>query len=159
MALGDLPINRNAAPQQFDGEPLPKGRHQGIISAASCKKASTGAECIMLEATFENGRKAWTTLTLIKSNGEQNQPGLGLLSALSMAVGLDEIPALESDLMNIPVIIKLDIEEARNGYNAKNVMKAFYPVESEGKQMVAKKLQAASINTPPPNPADFDVNF
>ncbi len=159
MALGDLPIDRNAKPQQFDGEPLPKGRHDGYISDAKMMTASTGAECIKLEATFEGGRKAWTTLTLIKSSGEQNMPGVGLLSSLAMACGMDAIPMEESSFMGIPIVIKLDIEPAQNGYAAKNVMKAFYPPQSPGKQEITKKLQAASASTPPATTDDLEVNF
>lgn len=141
--LGDLPLNFQAEPVSNDFTPLAKGRYRAQLTAIEVSHKDSGSvmldlESEILDEQFKN-RKVWTSINLVKKDGEINAIGNGQLSALAKACGKTEIPRDESTLLGIPHIVALTIE-TQPGYEPKNKMTGFYPIESEGKQILQQKV-------------------
>ncbi len=160
MSLGDLPLDFQADAKNADFEVLPKGRYKQQLTGIEVSHKDSGAVMLELEGEILSephvGRKIWTSINLIKKDGDANTIGNGQLSALAIACGKDSIPHDESTLLAIPHMVSLAVEPGTPEYpNARNKMTGFYPLESAGKQHIAQKVQQQAAAAEP----DADLPF
>lgn len=110
-------------------ELLPKGDYLCMAIASELKPNSkrTGD---YLQITFEvidgpfKGRKVWDRLNIRNANKTAEKIALESLNALCMATGVMHLQ--DSDqLHNIPVVLKIDIEAGRDGYDDQNRVKGY----------------------------------
>ena len=127
MALINFQADPNMPTNSY--ELLPEGDYFCIAIASEMKPNSkrTGE---YLQITFEvlegsyKGRKIWDRLNIRNANKTAEKIAMEQLNALCMATGVMHLQ--DSDqLHNLPVILKVDIEEGKDGYDDKNRVKGY----------------------------------
>lgn len=129
MALVNFQADPNMPTNSY--ELLPKGDYLCMAIASELKPNSkrTGD---YLQITFEvldgpsKGRKIWDRLNIRNANKTAEKIALEALNNLCVATGVMALN--DSDqLHNIPVILKVDIEAGRDGYDDQNRVKGYLP--------------------------------
>lgn len=108
---------------------LPKGDYLAMAIASELKPNSkrTGE---YLQITFEvidgpsKGRKVWDRLNIRNANKTAEKIAMEQLNALCMATNVLHLQDSEQ-LHNIPLVIKVDIEAGRDGYDDQNRVKGY----------------------------------
>ena len=117
-------------------ELLPKGDYLCMAIASELKPNSkrTGD---YLQITFEvldgpcKGRKIWDRLNIRNANKTAEKIAMEALNALCMATGVLHLQ--DSDqLHNLPVVLKVDIEAGRDGYDDQNRVKGYVAAGNGG---------------------------
>lgn len=145
--MGNLEINIDEIPPgSSDFDALPKGKYDAIVSDSSVKNTKGGTgKYLALEFTifdeYYAGRKVWTNLNIKNDSEKAQQIGLGMLSSLCKACGKTGIVDDSSQLHDIPISIKLDIEPDQNGKD-RNKVTAFFPKGDELKSTGNKAVPA-----------------
>lgn len=145
MKLNETGIDMNAQPVSGDFEVLPKGRYKQQLTMIEVKQSDSGAVMVSLESEIlepvYEGRKVWTSINIVKKDGSINTIGNGQISALAKACGKSSIPNDEQVLLGIPHVASIAVEKGTAEYpNDKNKMVGFFPLPSEGKQIIAQKI-------------------
>lgn len=154
LDFGDLPIDLNAEPKNMDFECLPKGRYKQQIVNIKVEQKDSGSVMVYLESEILDAafltRKVWTSINIVKKDGNPNDLGNKQLSALSKACGFDSIPKQSTKLIGIPHIASIAVEKSEDpAYpNDKNKMTGFYPLPSAGKQIIAEKIKEQESDQP-----------
>lgn len=135
-------------------EPVPPGLYEAEITNAEVKDAKTGnGSYLALEFTIlgptQARRKVWQNITLTNHNDQAQQIGQAQLSALCRAAG---IPVLkDSDQLFQKLLrIRVGIEPAKNGYEAKSRVDAY---EAMGTPSAAPTQAARPAANAPATPA------
>lgn len=132
--MGNLNINIDeVAPVSMDFTPIPAGKYEAWLVEADVKttKAGTG-QYLKLQFEVLDGeyakRKVFMNLTVKNPSAKAQEIGLGQLSALCKALGKTGIVDDSSELLSIPVIISVAVEDNMS-YDGKpqNVIKGFFP--------------------------------
>lgn len=127
MAMLNFQADPNAPTNTYDL--LPKGDYLCMAIASEIKPNSkrTGD---YLQITFEvldgscKGRKIWDRLNIRNANKTAEKIAMEQLNALCMATGVMHLQ--DSDqLHNIPVVLKVDIEAGKDGYDDQNRVKGY----------------------------------
>lgn len=127
MALVNFQADPNLPTNNY--ELLPKGDYLCMAIASEIKPNSkrTGD---YLQITFEvidgpyKTRKIWDRLNIRNANKTAEKIAMEQLNALCMATGVLNLS--DSDqLHNIPVVLKVDIEAGRDGYDDQNRVKGY----------------------------------
>lgn len=134
MALINFQADPNLPTNNY--ELLPKGDYLCMAIASELKPNSkrTGD---YLQITFEvldgpcKGRKIWDRLNIRNANKTAEKIAMEQLNALCMATGVLHLQ--DSDqLHNLPVVLKVDIEAGRDGYDDQNRVKGYAAVGNGG---------------------------
>lgn len=134
MALINFQADPNLPTNNY--ELLPKGDYLCMAIASELKPNSkrTGD---YLQITFEvldgpyKTRKIWDRLNIRNANKTAEKIAMEQLNALCMATGVLHLQ--DSDqLHNLPVVLKVDIEAGRDGYDDQNRVKGYSAVGNGG---------------------------
>jgi hypothetical protein len=146
MALVNFQADPNAVTNSY--ELLPKGDYLCMAIASEIKPNSkrTGD---YLQITFEvldgpsKGRKIWDRLNIRNANKTAEKIALEALNNLCVATGVMNLQ--DSDqLHNIPVVLKVDIEAGRDGYDDQNRVKGYVAAGGAAPRASAPAPQAAA---------------
>lgn len=128
-------------------DPVPAGWYRGVIveSLEKPTKAQTGSYLQMTVEIIEGdhaGRKVFERLNLNNPNATAVEIAQRTLSSICRAVGV-MTPRTSQDLHDKPMMVKVKVTPARDGYDAGNEVSEYAPVE--------RKAAAASGSsaTPP----------
>ncbi len=123
-------FNANDQGEMRDGfDPIPVGKYLAVISASSYGPNSKGTGQVLkltfqvVEGDYAN-RLIFVNLNLVNSNAEAEKIAKIELAAICRAVGVIT-PKDSSELHDKPLVIKVMIEPAKNGYEAKNIIKGY----------------------------------
>lgn len=136
-------------PFSTDFEPLPPGLYSTKIVESEVKNTLAGNGGKYLKLRFEvlggefQNRILFINLNIKNPNPKAQKIGLGQLSALCRAVGKIGIVDDSSALHDIPLVVKVDIEEGSGDYRDKNVIKAFYPAKDKAIETASPKLPSS----------------
>ena len=153
MALVNFQADPTAVTNSY--ELLPKGDYLCMAIASEIKPNSkrTGD---YLQITFEvldgpsKGRKIWDRLNIRNANKTAEKIALEALNNLCVATGVMNLQ--DSDqLHNIPVVLKVDIEAGRDGYDDQNRVKGY--VAAGGAAPAPAQRAAAPAQAAAPAPA------
>lgn len=147
--MGNLDVieNKNVPPNNMDFTPVPKGRYRMFCSEQEVKPTSSGSG-LLLKTTFDvtepgyEGKKIFHNFNIVNQNEKAQNIGRGMLSSLSKALGMTSIPDDGSDLLDKEFIGSVDIEEGSGGYEAKNVVKGFFPITGKVERKATVKTEA-----------------
>ena len=142
-------FDANTVDPQQSMEPLPAGWYRAVITASEEKptKAQTGSFLMMTLEVIEGqhqGRKLIERLNLNNPNATAVEIAQRTLSSICRAVGV-MTPRNSSDLHDKPLMVKVKVKPAENGYNASNEIVSY---EAQDKAPAAS-APAASSSTPP----------
>lgn len=118
-------------PLNMDFEPVPVGKYLAKVVESDVVPTKSGTGTI-LKLTHEiidsdhAGKKVFSNLNVANPNPKAEQIGRGMISSLSKAVGMVGIPNDSLKFHDKPHYIKVGIEKSE-GYEPRNVVKAFYP--------------------------------
>jgi hypothetical protein len=142
----------NAAEVEPQGtrEPIPAGWYKCVITESEQKptKAQTGSYLQMTLEVIEGehqGRKAFERLNLDNPNDTAVEIAQRTLSSICRAIGI-LTPRNSMELHNKPLMVKIAVKPARDGYDASNDIKEYQAVE---KASSAAALPATGGSTPP----------
>lgn len=116
-------------------EPLPAGEYIVEVVDSSVKQTRAGdGEYIALQLRVVDGqyenRRVFTNINTISPKADTQAIGEKLLAQLCTAVGLSHALEDTAELHSVPVRATLKIEPEKNGYPARNNVRAFKPVGS-----------------------------
>lgn len=125
---------------------LPKGDYLAMAIASELKPNSkrTGE---YLQITFEvidgpaKGRKVWDRLNIRNANKTAEKIAMEQLNALCMATNVLHLQDSEQ-LHNIPLVIKVDVEAGKDGYDDQNRVKGYVPAGAAPAQAAAPRAAA-----------------
>jgi hypothetical protein len=160
--MGNLNINIDEiTPAALEYTPIPPDKYEAHIVEAVVKitKAGTGQ---YLKLTFEvlegefAKRKIFMNLTVKNPSPKAQEIGLGQLSTLCKALGKSGIVDDSSELLNIPVLITVRVEDSDYDGKPQNVIKGFDPTAAtvRAKAVLAKVVGADVIG-----PDDDQIPF
>lgn len=142
-------FNANEVEPNASREPIPAGWYKAVITESEEKptKAQTGSYLQMTLEIIDGdhaGRKAFERLNLNNPNQQAVEIAQRTLSGICRAVGI-MTPRNSQDLHDKPLMVKVKVKPARDGYDASNEIGEYAPVE--------KKASAAATSgggsTPP----------
>lgn len=127
-------------------EPLPAGWYDMMVTESEMKTSKAGNDylAITLSGIADNctNKKVFMNLNLFHHNETVSRIAQQQLKQLCQAAGVER-PKDSSEIHDIPVLVKLVIEEDEN-YGAKNIAKGFKPAEQA--QLAQKTVEG---DTPP----------
>lgn len=146
--LNKFDANEVEPTESFD--PIPAGKYKAIITESEMKptKAGTGEYLSLrldiIDGEYE-GRVIFDILNLDNPNDEAVRIARKQLSAICRAVSV-MTPEDSSDLHDKPMIIKVGIRPASNGYDASNSVKAYEAIGGNAApaQVIKKETVAAA---------------
>ena len=158
--LGGFNPNNYEETKSF--EPIPKGKYVAMITDS--EKRDTRDETLFmfngekvkawyLKLTFEiidgpyKGRLIWTNLNLVNKNPEAVAISEKNLASICRAVGHSEPLQDSTQLHNKPLKIKVDIRPPKDGYDASNNVKGYFPA-TDAPPQVASNPASGGV-TPP----------
>ena len=119
-----------------DISPLPDGYYPVGIEESEWKQAKSGGEYLELTLRVTDGayrgRKVWARLNLRNANPTAVQIAQRELSAICQATHVTHAIRDSSELHNRPFEAKVVFVPARDGYSAKNDVKAFRALTAGG---------------------------
>lgn len=131
--MAGINFNANDVPESEDKfDLLPAGDYKAIITESSIKatKAGTGeyvAVKVQIVDGPKKGRTVFANLNFKNPNPTAEQIGRRELADLTKAVGLVTITDT-AQLHNKPLLVKIGIEPAKDGYEATNRVKRWMPI-------------------------------
>lgn len=152
MALVNFQADPNMPTNNY--ELLPKGDYLCMAIASELKPNSkrTGD---YLQITFEvldgpcKGRKIWDRLNIRNANKTAEKIAMEQLNGLCMATNVLHLQ--DSDqLHNIPVVLKVDIEAGRDGYDDQNRVKGYVAAGGAAPRQSAPAQQAPASQAAAP---------
>jgi len=132
-------------------EPIPAGTYRVIISASEMKDTKAGdgkylkLEIEVIEGEHQ-GAKIFDNLNLVNKNKETKEIADASLSAICHAVGKLRIMDSE-ELHNLPLMAKVSLSKAQDGYEAKNKISGYSACEST--KTSAKPAPPVTTSKPP----------
>lgn len=157
--MGNLDVIENreqVQPSNADFEPMPAGTYVAEITKEELGPTSKGDGLVLkivhtiLEGQHK-GRTIFSNMNVTNPNEKAQQIGRGMLSSLGRACGLPGIPSDSSAFLMKPHLIKVVIESGKGlnpatnePYPAKNVIRAFYPLDKKAALEPAKPVAAAT---------------
>jgi hypothetical protein len=141
---------RNIEPPRPANDPIPAGWYKAVIAAAEEKttKAQTGSyqqlQLEVIEGQYQ-GRKVFDNLNTNNPNQTAEDIAKRQVGAICRAVGVFT-PSGWSDLQDRPLMIKVGIKPAKDGYEASNKITEYAAVDGAPAAAPAPVKTAA---TPP----------
>lgn len=134
-------------------EPLPAGDYVVEVVDSSVKQTRAGdGEYIALQLRVVDGqyenRRVFTNINTVSPKADTQAIGEKLLAQLCTAVGLPHALDDTADLHSIPVRASLKIEPEKNGYPARNNVRAFKPAGSAPTPVAARPQVQAEPQKP-----------
>lgn len=147
-------------------EPIPPDEYTLAVTESDIRTSSkTGNEYLSLTlAVVEDGpfknRKIFDIVMMKHPDAEVVEMGKKKLAAICRAVGKPRIKD-SSELHNRPLRAKVGVQEAKDGYDAKNVIKAYLFDEEKkpASARQAKPARAAEAETDDVSFDDDDIPF
>lgn len=142
-------FDANAVEPSESREPIPAGWYKVVISASEEKptKAQTGSylnlEMQIIDGT-QSGRKVYDLLNLNNPNATAVEIAQRTLSSICRAVGV-MTPRQSEDLHDKPMMAKVAVKPARDGYDARNEVKEYAPCD----KAAAPVAPSGGAATPP----------
>lgn len=127
--MSNLGFNAEEVEPNDDFQPLPAGEYKVMVTDSEMKENSKGTGSYLqlrldvIEGEYEN-RVVFDRLNLQNTNQTAVEIAQRQLSALCRAVGVMQ-PQDSSDLHDKPLIAKIGIQPARDGYEASNNVKTY----------------------------------
>lgn len=126
-------FNANDVDPAESREPVPAGWYKVVISASEEKptKAQTGSYLNLEMQIIDGdhaGRNVYDLLNLNNPNQTAVEIAQRTLSSICRAVGV-MTPRQSEDLHDKPMMAKVAVQPARDGYDARNNVKEYAPVE------------------------------
>jgi hypothetical protein len=133
-------MNGNLSAFEFDAsavelassfDPLPAGNYNVIITESEVKETKNGTgqlialKMCVFDGEFEN-RIIFSNINFKNAHETTQKIGKQQLASLCKAVGV-LTPKDSSDLHDKPLVVKVIISPAKDGYEAKNEVRAFLP--------------------------------
>lgn len=126
-------------------DPMPPGNYLGQIIESDIKPTRSGGRQLALTLEIIDGpharRRVWDNLNIENSNAQAQEIAQRQLSQLCHALGIRHLNDT-AQLHGKPVRAKIAIQPAQDQYPAKNVIKAYAPVEDS--------VQAIGLGAVPP---------
>lgn len=149
MANLGFAFDANTVQPQESFDVLPAGFYPVMITESEMKGTSTGGQMLVLtleviEGQFK-GRKVWERLNLVNNNEQAVQIAQRSLSAICHAVKEFQVQD-SSQLHHKPIIAKLKVNPAANGYDASNGVAGWLEYTAENQQ----KCVAPAVNNAQP---------
>lgn len=153
--MGNLNFDASNVPDAPSFDPLPPGYYTALIVESGLKASSTAGEMVAFAFEIDGdehpqfrGRKIWTNLCIHHPNPKPQAIARQQLAAICKATKRLQIRDT-SDLLGGKLRIKLKVQPARDGYDARN--------EVAGYQELAARPGAATagparVATPTPTP-------
>lgn len=140
MANLGFAFDANTVQPQESFDVLPAGFYPVMITESEMKGTSTGGQMLVLtleviEGQFK-GRKVWERLNLVNNNEQAVQIAQRSLSAICHAVKEFQVQD-SSQLHHKPLIAKLKVNPAANGYDASNGVAGWLEYTTENQQKCA----------------------
>ena len=140
MANLGFAFDANTVQPQESFDVLPAGFYPLMITESEMKATSTGGQMLVLtleiiEGQFK-GRKIWERLNLVNSNEQAVQIAQRSLSAICHAVKEFQVQD-SSQLHHKPLIAKVKVNPAANGYDASNGVAGWLEYNTENQQKCA----------------------
>lgn len=137
---------------------LPKGRYIVICEKSEVKPTKKGTGHILaLQFVVQEGdykkRKIFDNINIQNENHVAQRIGQQHLAAFCHAIGITQLDN-SYQLHGIPVEIELGVQEAKNGWEAKNVIKGFI---KKAEVNEANKIDLSAPIKPAPAPAPAPV--
>jgi len=133
MGNGNLQgFNAEAVEPQDSFDPIPAGWYTAMIVETEVKQAKSGnGQYLQLRIDViegeHKGRVVFERLNIVNDNQTAQEIAQRQLSALCRAVGVMQ-PNDSTDLHDKPLLVKVSIRPAGNGYDASNTIKAYEAV-------------------------------
>jgi hypothetical protein len=150
--MSDFDFNPDDYEPQSDSAVLPAGDYAAAIVHSEIKsnKAGTGRYLNLSLEILDGehaGRRVWDLLNLWNTNTQAQDIARRTLKSITVAV---DRPGTSNacELHGLPIGIRLGIEPAQNGYEAKNKVKKYFPIDGQATQMAP-----APAPTAPATPA------
>lgn len=145
MANLGFAFDANTVQPQESFDVLPAGFYPVVITESEMKGTSTGGQMLVLtleviEGQFK-GRKVWERLNLVNNNDQAVQIAQRSLSAICHAVKEFQVQD-SSQLHHKPLIAKLKVNPASNGYEASNGVAGWLEMNAENQQKCAAPATA-----------------
>jgi len=140
-----------------DFSPLPAGDYLAIAIDSEIKQTKSGTGAY-LSITFQVAdgqyinRLIWGTITLSNANPKAVEIGQRQLSALCHAVGVLRLTD-SAQLHNIPVKLRLSIEDKSDGYKPRNNIEAYKPANANPAPQPFQPAQQVNQAQQPAAPA------
>ena len=155
MRLPD-PIRLESLPEPTGGgdfTPIPAGIYRAELTACELRqtKAGTGSYLNIRADVMDGphaGRVVFGMITVTNPNSQAVEIGQGQLRELLRAVGLNTLEDTDQ-LVGRRCQIKVGIDE-RDGYEPKNNIKGWRPIEIRAKPAAAAEPRPAAARTAPP---------
>ena len=140
MANLGFAFDANTVQPQESFDVLPAGFYPLMITESEMKATSTGGQMLVLtleiiEGQFK-GRKIWERLNLVNNNEQAVQIAQRSLSAICHAVKEFQVQD-SSQLHHKPLIAKVKVNPAANGYDASNGVAGWLEYNTENQQKCA----------------------
>jgi len=153
MAMNLSGFNADEIEPNTAFEPLPAGWYKAVITESEEKptKAMTGSYLQLRIEVIDGphkGRLVFDRLNLNNPNATAVDIAQRTLSAICRAVGV-RTPRQSSDLHDKPLMVKLAVKPAANGYDAGNEVKG-YEAPSGGSKLVDIAPAASGGSATPP---------
>jgi len=120
-----------------DFEPIPAGNYQTVIIDSEFRTARRGGRYLELKFRVNQGehqgRLLWLRLILQHPNQMAVSIAQRQLAAIGKAVGKIRFDDT-SVLHNLPLIVKVEIEPPRDGFEAGNIITGFAPVQRQNRE-------------------------
>lgn len=141
--LSDLNFNASEIEPSSSFDPIPAGDYSVYCSSAEIKdtKDGTGKYISCRFTVYEgefNGRLIFQNITIKNRSEKATEIGKRDLSAFCRAVGVFT-PKDTSELTDKPLVIKVGIQPASDGYEARNNVKAYKGAGENVAQPIAPK--------------------
>lgn len=133
--MGNLNFDANTVEPQADLSPIPAGEYVMTIVASEMKYTKSGdgqyllLEMQVLEGEY-NGRLIWDRLNLINNNRTAVEISNRTLSSICHATGKLKV-ADSSELHGIPMLVRVNVRSAENGYEAANDVKRYKTLKQD----------------------------
>lgn len=151
MANLGMDFNPNDEPEREGGsfEPMPAGDYDMQVVESDLITTQSGGKMIKLTLEVTSGqferRKVWENINIQNANPDAERIGRRALADLALAVGLPAVRDTE-ELHFRPFRARLKVEPPKNGYDAKNKVSRFMPMNGAAPQ-AAKPAAAAKPAT------------
>jgi len=128
--MASINFNANEVPEQDDKfELIPAGDYKAIVTESEIKttKAGTGKYVSLKVQLVEKNRIVFANINHDNPNPTAKSIGQRELADLTKAVGLVTLTDT-AQLHNKPIMVRIGIEPAKDGYEASNRVKKWMPI-------------------------------
>ena len=127
-------FNTNELPEnQGSFDPIPDGWYNATIESCELKDTSTGGKLLNFGYSITGpsfqGRKVFDNINIINKSQKAEEIGRSQMGDIMRAVGLPSVQ--DSDqFVGGPLQIKVRTQPAKDGYEARNIVKGWKAIES-----------------------------